>query len=311
MKKLFKSLSVVLVAFVMVLGLSSNVYAADNTLVYSGKEEGFGFGGSEYTPTDFFHNFKGVMPGDELDENVSILNDASDCSEIKVYIKNIVHDENGNPLSPNVDLEEDNEVTMNDFLNQLTMTITSGGNTIYSGSAYIQGMNEYIYLGTLQKGESLDLNIHLSVPIELANEYAYRVGEVDWSFVSEAFTYETINVSKTWKGDNKKNRPTSVDVQLYKDGKEDEVIQLSQDNNWTYKFDHLSDEYEWTVKEINVDSNYNVSYKIKGDNVEIINKRKKGTNTGVQSNTGLYIGLLGISALVIIVLIVYRRKQNS
>ena len=42
-----------------------------------------------------------------------------------------------------------------------------------------------MYLGSLSKNESLDIQVQLYVPINLGNEYANRTGEVDWALVIE------------------------------------------------------------------------------------------------------------------------------
>lgn len=56
--------------------------------------------GSGYTDTDLFGNFKNVMPGDELTENITIKNNVSGFDYVKLYIRAEAHDEEGNPLSP-------------------------------------------------------------------------------------------------------------------------------------------------------------------------------------------------------------------
>ena len=100
MKKLFKSGSALLLALIMVLSLSVTAFAADSSITFKGLEEGFeAQPGSEYTETDLFDNFKNVMPGDQLTETITFKNQASDCDYINVYLKAVVHDENGNPLT--------------------------------------------------------------------------------------------------------------------------------------------------------------------------------------------------------------------
>ena len=60
------------------------------------------------------------------------------------------------------------------------------GTIIFEGTAEeLDGLAENVLLGTFEKGDSTVLTAKLSVPIELGNEYANRVGEVDWVFVAE------------------------------------------------------------------------------------------------------------------------------
>ena len=99
MKRTIRNLSSLLLALVMVLSMSVTAFAADSTITFKGAQEGFDFQpGSEYTTTDLFDSFKDVMPGDKLSETIQIKNEASDCDYIKLYMRAVVHDENGNPL---------------------------------------------------------------------------------------------------------------------------------------------------------------------------------------------------------------------
>ena len=62
MKRILSKISILLVAMVLATGA---VFAADGSVTYEGGAEEFVFlPGSEYTETDLFDNFKGVMPGD-------------------------------------------------------------------------------------------------------------------------------------------------------------------------------------------------------------------------------------------------------
>ena len=160
---------------------------------------------------------------------------------------------------------------MQDFLSQLTMRIYNGDEIIYNASPNEAGaLVNNVLLGTLSKGESLNLKVELDVPIELGNEYANRVGEVDWVFLAECFEYEKLTVHKVWDDNGYPNRPDSVTVHLLCDGKEYEEIELSKDNQWTYTWDELDDRYSWSVKE-DVPNGYEVSYKTEDTTIFITN----------------------------------------
>ncbi len=93
--------------------------------------------GSGYTDTDLFNNFKDVMPGDERTETITIKNSVNGFDYVKLYIRAVPHDEQGNPLTydekfenedgkdrQNVDGERDETVaTMANFLSELSMEI--------------------------------------------------------------------------------------------------------------------------------------------------------------------------------------------
>ena len=163
--------------------------------------------GSGYTDTDLFGNFKNVMPGDELTENITIKNNVSGFDYVKLYIRAEAHDEEGNPLTysepfeneeghdqANIDgVRDETVVTMADFLSKLTMEVylvNADGTkqSIFSASPdETAQVTDNVLLGTFAKGKSAKLEAVLHVPAELGNEYAYRVGEVDWLFTVEGF----------------------------------------------------------------------------------------------------------------------------
>lgn len=186
-----------LLALTLMMGLSATALAADSSVTFeNGKLIAFE-PGSVYTDSDLFDNFKGVMPGDTLGEKVAIENRSKDCDYIKVYMRAVLHDEKGNPVSEKVleELRSDerregaSEVEyMHDFLSQLSLNVKNGDQVIYSASPdELDGLSQNVYLGTLRQGESAKLDVQLSVPMEMGNEYADRIGEVDWVFVVEGF----------------------------------------------------------------------------------------------------------------------------
>lgn len=166
--------------------------------------------GSGYTDTDLFDNFKNIMPGDKLTEDITVKNSVNGFDYVKLYIRAVPHDEQGNPLTydekfenedghdqQNKDGERDETVvTMADFLSKLSMEIylvNADGTkqSIFSASPDESAqLTDNVLLGTFAKGKSAKLEAVLHVPAELGNEYAYRVGEVDWLFTVEGFNNE-------------------------------------------------------------------------------------------------------------------------
>lgn len=184
MKNMIKRVSSLVLALVLVMSLGITAYAADSVIRFKGVKKGFGFApGSEYTTSDLFDGFKNVMPGDHLEEKIYIENDAKDCDYIKVYLR--VETDH---MSEKVAAEEKSVATMQDFLKQLTMRIYNEGELIYEHTADQEGsLADFVYLGKLRSGKYLDLKVELDVPIELGNEYANRVGEVDWVILAECY----------------------------------------------------------------------------------------------------------------------------
>lgn len=187
MKKIKKASIVLFTLLLMLFTMGENVLAGDAAITFRGFSNGFDFQpGSEYTETDLFNNFKNVMPGDVLTEEITFTNSAEDCDFVRLYMRAEVHDEDNNLLSTAV-AERESLATMVDFLSKLSMKVWNGEELLFSASPdELGGLKENQFLGTFRKGETAVLKVELSVPIELGNEFADRVGEVDWIFHVEA-----------------------------------------------------------------------------------------------------------------------------
>ena len=206
MKKLTKTLLSLTVCCVLLLTTTLPAQAANSNVTYTGQAEKFIFTpGTEYSPTDLFPNFKDLMPGDTVKETITVTNMAGDCDYVEIYLKAVVHDEEGNPLSYDEAYEaldgndqagimgerDETPATMADFLAQLSMKVYDNERTFLDASAAdLGGLSDNVLLGILHAGESATLTVELAVPIELGNEYAGRVGEVDWVFTVETFDEE-------------------------------------------------------------------------------------------------------------------------
>ena len=84
--------------------------------------------------------------------------------------------------------------------------------------------------------------------------------------------WKDITVIKIWLDDgNEDKRPESIKVGLYKDGKLYEVIELSIENNWRYKWENLPADAEWSIKEIEVPEGYTTYYMLNCNVIGIIN----------------------------------------
>ncbi len=105
-----------------------------------------------------------------------------------------------------------------------------------------------------------------------------------------------LSVEKVWddNDDALGLRPTSISVELYKDGEATgNTIELNASNNWTYTFEGLEIDSKYSIREINVDSNYDVAYSFNGVNYKVINTLKTINPTLVKTdsvNTDLKLG---------------------
>lgn len=273
MKKFTKGiLSSVLVILLLVAQCMPAFAAA--SITFKGFSSGFEFKpGSEYTETDLFENFKGVMPGDVITEDITFTNAATDCDFIQLYMRAEAHDEEDNPLSDKV-AETETVATMTDFLSQLSMKVWNGAELIYEASPdELDGLRENKFLGVYRTGETTTLKVELTVPIELGNEYANRVGEVDWIFHVEAYNESQLSVRKVWSDGNFMHALDKVVVNLLKDGVVEDSATLEPENGWAYTFDGLVEGHAWTVEEDEVPLGYTVSYITSGTTTTIINTK--------------------------------------
>lgn len=258
----------------MVMSLASTAFAASPSITFNGFSKGFDFQpGSEYTETDLFGSFKNVMPGDTVTETITFTNSAADCDFVNLYMRAEAHDETANPLSPKV-AEKETVVTMTEFLSKLSMKVWNGTELIYDASPdELDGLKTNKFLGTYRSGEKATLKVELNVPIELGNEYANRVGEVDWIFHVEAYNESQLSVRKVWSDGNANHADESITVNLLKDGRVERSQVLNTENGWAYTFDRLLEGHTWTVEETNVPADYTVSYSTAGTMTTITNTR--------------------------------------
>ena len=276
-KKGKAAMSLILVAL-LVLSAAGTAFAIAPSITYKGQQEGFYLQpGSEYTATDLFDNFKNVMPGDTLTEQITFHNEAKDSSFIKLYMKAQSHDSSQNPLSEKVAaVSEISQVEK--FLSTLSMKVWNGTDKsqkpVYDASPdQLDGLKEDVFMGNIRSGETVTLTVELSVPADLGNEYADGIGEVDWIFKAEGFDESKLTVRKVWSDGNASHADESVMVNLLRDGEVVKSQKLNAENGWAFTFDRLTEGHKWTVEEAKVPSGYTVSYQYGDNEVTITNYR--------------------------------------
>lgn len=258
----------------VVMSLSSTAFAASPSITFKGFTSGFDFKpGSEYTETDLFGSFKNVMPGDTVAETITFTNSASDCDFVNLYMRAEAHDETANPLSPKV-ADKETIAAMTEFLSKLSMKVWNGTELIYDAAPNeLGGLGSNKFLGTFRSGETATLKVELSVPIDLDNKFADRIGEVDWIFHVEAYNESQLSVRKVWSDGSANHTNDSITVNLLKDGKVEKSQVLNAENNWAYTFDRLAEGHTWTAEEAAVPAGYTVSYKTEGTETTITNTK--------------------------------------
>lgn len=274
MKKSCKAVFSLVLMLLIVMSLSSTAFAAAPSITFKGFTSGFYFQpGSEYTETDLFNSFKNVMPGDTVTETITFTNSASDCDFVNLYMRAEAHDETANPLSPKV-AEKETVAAMTEFLSKLSMKVWNGTELIYDAAPNeLGGLASNKFLGTFRSGETATLKVELSVPIDLDNKFANRIGEVDWIFHVEAYNESQLSVRKVWSDGNANHANDSITVNLLKDGKVERFQELNAANGWAYTFDRLAEGHTWTAEEAAVPAGYTVSYKTEGTETTITNTK--------------------------------------
>ena len=197
MKKTMKTIASLAMMLVLLLGIGAPAYA-DGTVSYQGAKKFTFSPGSKYTVTDLFDGLKNVMPGDELTQTIHVNNDFFGTGSVNIYLRAVAHDEVDNPLTYSESFEaldgkdqagipgqrDETVANMSGFLSQLTMVVKKGDKVIFSGSPAV-GWEKNIFLANVPRGGSVDLTVYLGVPTTMGNDFANRVGEVDWVFTIE------------------------------------------------------------------------------------------------------------------------------
>lgn len=173
MKKMISIVISLLIVMTMLSSLSISAYATGK-VTYSADSDKFIFEpGSSHSPTDLFTDYKGLMPGDSVKQDITVKNDSSYGVKVKIYVRSLgAHEESV------------------DFLSKLHLTVATAENNemayMFDAAAdQTDGMTDWVYLGTLYSGGEVNLMLNLDIPVELGNEYQDAIGYINWEFKVE------------------------------------------------------------------------------------------------------------------------------
>lgn len=189
MHKKFRILFSLFTVLCLIFGITTSVYAS-GTVTYNADSDKFIFeSGSKYSPTDLFSNFKGVMPGDSIKQNLTVKNESSNEVKVQIYIRSKQPDEASAELLSNLHLtvEKAQENKME---------------YMFDISANQPAINDWVCLGTLYSGGEVNLVLTLDVPIELDNKFQDAIGYLDWEFKVEEHPIEPDDPRPPQTGDN-------------------------------------------------------------------------------------------------------------
>lgn len=173
-----KRLFTLLMVLALCLSLAPAAFA-DSSVTYKGQAEKFLFApGSDYSPTDLFENFKGVMPGDTLTQKIDVRNAADEKVNVKIYMR---------ALGAKEGSEE--------FLSQMTLNVKAmdGAELFDAPADQTAQLSDWVCLGTFKSGANTTLDVSLNVPITMGDDFQQAIGYLDWEFMVEEFPIDDTN----------------------------------------------------------------------------------------------------------------------
>lgn len=195
-----------------------------------------------------------------------------------------------------------------------------------SGKVVFTGLETGLYLvdrvaEETSEGEYVFDAFIVSIPSLIGEEYNYNVEAkpkgVQFNESKKEIEYKVL---KLWKDDgNEDKRPTSIEIQILKDGIVKETVMLNRDNNWTYTWKDSTGGGKWTVIEKNVPNGYYVTCAEKPTTFILTNTWYNESNdseppgsevpkTGYVFPTWKYVVVMCISGLAMVILGVCGKK---
>lgn len=184
----------ILLAVMLMLSLSVAAFAADEedpvvvdgSVVYVGGSDKFIYtpAMTDHTATDMFNEgFKNYMPGDVVKGFVGVGNLKDKNLSYTIQMRAVAHDKENNPLTVDETVDRNTEFLSVFYLEVKDRTTEK---VIFNDMPWVGDVDpeeNWITIGTFKKGQGTTLELTLTSDIEkMDNEFANRIGEVDWQF---------------------------------------------------------------------------------------------------------------------------------
>ena len=199
----------------------------------------------------------------------------------------------------------------------LSPTVT--GKTDATGTVVFQNLTTGLYLvmdaeaqTEAEKFRFQPFFMFLPTPTDSGNDYDVEAYPKPGA-VTPVNQYKVV---KLWKDSGiSQKRPSSVTVEILKDGVLQETVTLSQENNWSYTWTAKDASGQWTVTEKNVPAGYNVAISSQNGIFTITNEYPQDPGippkTGDSTQLWFYIVALCGSGLALILLGSPRKRKQA
>lgn len=179
-----KRIAYLVLALICLLLCAAPAMAEDSQVIYSGNAGEFIFlPGTEEWPTDLFPEFKGVSPGDVLEQKILLKNNISKNVKIEVYLRAKGYSKGSE-----------------EFLSKLNLTIRQSDDALLFSAPSDQPaqLTDWTHLGSLESGGRCELTLVLEVPVTLGDEFQGHMGVIEWEFWVNATPVGPIDPSLHW-----------------------------------------------------------------------------------------------------------------